>query len=187
VTAPLEQVFDEVRLRDGSLIVTRAPRFEDFDTLARGIPEVRDNAHRLARLTNPYAALVAVAPDHRPIGLGRLMRDSDGSDVAYVVVAVVEEWRGRGVATALLSRIAEMARGMGVESFALACRTTRERGRALLNELGPGVVTGTGTGDGELVVHIELPPRVGYATPLSHVLRNVAAGRLDAGCTLDGH
>jgi len=184
MTTTVEHIFDEVRLRDGSLIATRAPRFEDLDVLARGIPELRDNPRRLARLVNPHAAIVAVAPDREPIGLGRLMRAGDASKLAQVAVAVVEEWRARGVATALLSRLAEAARGMGVERFALACRSKPEEARALLDELGPGIVTGGP--DGLLAVHIELPARVGYATPLSHVLRNVAAGRLDAACTLDG-
>jgi GNAT superfamily N-acetyltransferase len=180
VITRVEQIFGEVRLRDGSLIATRAPRFEDLDALADGIPELRGDPERLARLANPHAALVAVAPDGEAVGLARLLRDRYGSNVAHVAVAVVEEWRGRGVATALLSRLAETARGMGVERFALACRATPEGASTLRHELGPAVVTG-----GTDVFHIELPARVGYATPLSHVLRNVAAGRLNAACTLD--
>ena len=183
MTAPLEQLtgrglFAEVRLRDGSLIGTRPPRFEDLGALARGISELRGNPQQLARLTNPHAALVAVAPGGEPIGLARLMRPRDGSAVAQVVVAVVESWRGRGVATALLSRLAELARGMGVERFALTCQAMPPEARALLRQVQPAVVT---DGDGGLMsIHIELPARVGYATPLSHILRKVAAGRLNA-------
>ena len=188
MTASIEQLagrclFDEVRLRDGSLIRTRPPRFEDLDALAGGIPELRGNPQRLARLTNPHAALVAVAPGGQPIGLARLMRARDGAALAQVVVAVVESWRGRGVASALLSRLAEAARGLGVERFALSCQATPAEARALLSQVEPAVVT---DGSGGLVsIHIELPARVGYATPMSHVLRKVAAGRLDAAFTLD--
>jgi GNAT superfamily N-acetyltransferase len=183
VTAPLDQAFGEVCLRDGSLIATRAAVSDDLEALARGIPELRGDPHRLARLTHPHEALVAVAPDREPIGLGRLARDHDGSHLAHAVVAVVEEWRGRGVATALLSRLAEIARGMGVQSFALACRAAPAEARSVLGGLGP--VTVVAGADGLATIHVELPPRVGYATPLSHVLRNVAAGRLDAAGTLD--
>jgi len=188
VTAPLQQIngrglFDDVRLRDGSLVGMRPPRFEDLDVVADGIPELRGNPQRLARLTNPHAALVAVAPDGEPVGLARLMRACDGSAVAHVVVAVVESWRGRGVATALLSRLTEAARGMGVERLAFKCQASPAEAHALLSQVEPATVT---DGAGELLsVHIELPARVGYATPMSHVLRKVAAGRIDAECTFD--
>jgi GNAT superfamily N-acetyltransferase len=189
VTASIEQLtgrglFDGVRLRDGSLIGTRPPRPEDLHALAAGIPEVRGNPRRLARLANPHAALVAVAPGGEPIGLALLIRARDGSAVGHVVVAVVKSWRGLGVATALLSRLAELARGMGVERFALDCQASPTEARALLSQVEPAVVTDGGRG--VLSVHIELPARVGYATPMSHVLRRIAAGRINAERTLDG-
>jgi RimJ/RimL family protein N-acetyltransferase len=187
---------EQVTLRDGSIVLIRPIAPEDKDVLARGFEQMSEEsrykrflgpmnhlgAKQLAYLTEvdhvDHEALAAVAPDGEPVGVVRYVREIPGSDVAEVAATVVDHWQGRGVATALLSRIAQRAREAGILRFTATCLTENREVIALLRELGPARVTTRGDGTTEL--RIELPARVGYGAPLSHVLRNAAADRLSA-------
>ena len=64
------------------------------------------------------AHVLARAADGTPIGTGRLLPDGHIGRMA-----VVEPWRRRGVGSALLVRLVEMARRRGFESVALNAQT----------------------------------------------------------------
>jgi predicted GNAT family N-acyltransferase len=63
--------------------------------------------------------VLARGPDSSPIGTGRLLPDGHVGRLA-----VLPEWRGKGVGTALLSRLTEAARQRGMTELALNAQTT---------------------------------------------------------------
>jgi predicted GNAT family N-acyltransferase len=63
--------------------------------------------------------VLARGPDDHPIGTGRLVPDGHIGRLA-----VLPEWRGKGVGTALLSRLIEAARGHGAKDLALNAQVT---------------------------------------------------------------
>ena len=62
--------------------------------------------------------VVAVATDGTPIGTGRLLRDGHIGRMA-----VLKEWRGRGVGSALMDRLLRCARESGHEVVVLHAQT----------------------------------------------------------------
>ena len=57
-----------------------------------------------------HEALIALDPDTEDaVGVARFVRVSDG--VAECAIAVADDWQGRGVATELLDRLVDRARG----------------------------------------------------------------------------
>src|SRR4051794_1367788 len=120
------------RLRDGEPILIRPIRPEDREELAAGMerlsPESRYRRFftptsglsptELSYLTevdhHDHEALVAVEPGtEHGIGVARFVRSPADDELAEVAVAVADSWHNRGVATALLARLAERAREEG--------------------------------------------------------------------------
>lgn len=62
--------------------------------------------------------VMAVAADGTPIGTGRLLRDGHIGRMA-----VLEEWRGRGVGSALLELLLVIARRLGFDEVRLHAQT----------------------------------------------------------------
>jgi predicted GNAT family N-acyltransferase len=62
--------------------------------------------------------VLAVAADGMPIGTARLLRDGHIGRMA-----VVKEWRGRGVGSALMSHLLDLARASGHEVVRLHAQT----------------------------------------------------------------
>jgi RimJ/RimL family protein N-acetyltransferase len=123
------------RLRDGSELVVRPIRPEDKGAIVAGFdrmspesryrrffaPLQRLTERDLAYLTevdhHDHEALIAFAADTRePVGVARFIRGSVHEE-AEVAVTIVDDWQGRGAATALLERLVERAREEGVERF----------------------------------------------------------------------
>ena len=97
-------------------------------------------AHRLAVVDyNDRFALVAAA--HRPngkeriVGVARYDR-AQGTDVAEVAVAVIDEFQRRGLGGALLSILAHVAREHGIRTFSLIVLPENGEMLGLLRRMG---------------------------------------------------
>jgi len=108
----------------------------------------------LARVDHfDHEAVAAVAPDGTTVGIARYIRTNEPR-VAEVAVAVADAWRGQGIASILLKRVATSARAAGIERFTAMCLATNHTVIRLLSRLGPTTI---GTPDAGLVdVRIDL-------------------------------
>ena len=123
-------------LGDGATIVIRPIQADDRDLLARMFDRLSHDARRarfrgrieslteedLDYLTDVdqyrHDALVAVeSQSHEAVGVARYVRLPGKRELAEVAVEVVEDWQGRGVATALLIELTERARSAGIERY----------------------------------------------------------------------
>lgn len=124
-----------------------------------------------------HEALVAEAVgDHEPVGVARYIRLEDERDAAEVAVAVVDHWQGRGVATELLSRLAERARAAGIKHVRATCLAENRDVLDVLEVLGPERRQSVAAG--VVRVDIELPTVLEPQHPLRAVLRRAASGAL---------
>lgn len=69
------------------------------------------------------------------VGIARYIREP-GSDSAEVAVTVEDAWQGRGVGTALLTRLADRARAAGIRRFTGLILADNAPMRALMAKLG---------------------------------------------------
>jgi RimJ/RimL family protein N-acetyltransferase len=153
----------EVVLRNGQRIVVRPLAAGDagavaqwFDSLSsetryeRFLAPMKQLSRRL--LTDlagvdhlDREAISAVAPDGTTIGIARYSR-VDSSRTAEVAVAVADQWRGLGIATALLDVVAERARASGIERFVALCLSRNHTAIRTLSKLGPTTVSSSDAG-----------------------------------------
>lgn len=102
------------------------------------------------------ALVLSVFPDpvpERAVGVGRIVRYPDRPEVADIAVTVDEQWRGRGVASALLAALVDQ-RPSGVESLSTLVATDNRASLAMLARLGP--TTTRLSEPGVLVVDVDL-------------------------------
>ena len=123
-------------LRDGTSLVVRPIRPEDAELERRFVNGLSEESryfrffYRLHELTpqmlarftqvdyDREMALVAIAPDasapegERFVGVARYIANPDGESAEFAVV-VADDWHGRGVAHALMERLAASARARG--------------------------------------------------------------------------
>src|SRR4051794_29444772 len=142
---PVTKAARSMTLGDGSTIVIRPIQADDRDLLARMFDRLSAVARRARfrgrseSLTEEdldyptdeaqyrHDALVAVeSQSHEAVGVARYVRLPGRRELAEVAVEVVEEWQGRGVATALLVELTERARSAGVERY--SALVSRENG-----------------------------------------------------------
>ncbi len=114
----------------------------------------RRTRSELARVDHfDHEAIAAVAPDGTTVGIARYIRIARRRS-AEVAAAVADDWRGRGIASMLLDRVAARARAAGVEQLTAICLATNYTVIRLLSRLGPTTV---GPSDAGLVdVRIDL-------------------------------
>ncbi len=94
----------------------------------------------LARVDHvDHEAIAARAWDGTTVGIARYIR-LDQSMTAEVAVAVADAWRGRGIATILLDRVATRARAVGIERLAATCLATNEEVIRLFRRIGETTV-----------------------------------------------
>jgi GNAT superfamily N-acetyltransferase len=183
---------ERVTLRDGSEIEIRPVRPTDGRLLRDGferlsaesryrrflVPMPRLSARLVRYLTDvdhhDHEALGALAAGGEPIGIARYVRSEEGGDAAEVAVAVIDDWHGRGVATALLTRLAERAREEGIAHVTATCRADNEEALELIGDL--GATRTTPTGSGLVEAQVELPDV--DERRLSDLLRATAGRRL---------
>jgi len=178
------------RLRDGREIVVRPIRPDDRAELAAGMtrlsPESRYrrfftpteglSASALRYLTevdhHDHEALVALEPGtERGIGVARYVRSRQDPELAEVAVAVEDSWHNRGVATALLGRLTQRAREVGVRRFSAEILSDNQPMLDLIDELGE--VTLRHLDHGSVAVEVELPSE-GLGAALRESLRAAA-------------
>jgi len=194
-TAPTVSWPELVDLRDGSQILVRPIEPDDKDALARGFealspesryrrfltPMRRLSSTLLTYLTDVdhdnHEALVAEAvSDHELVGVARYIRLEHEPDAAELAVVVVDHWQGRGVATELLTRLAECARAGGIKRFQATCLAENRDVLGVLQGL--GAVRRQSVGSGVVHVAIELPAVMEPEHALRAVLRRAASGTL---------
>lgn len=167
----------ELRLRDGTHALTWSVLPEDREAIREGYERLseRTRYHRflsaVPHLTDQlldhlvdevdgidHVALVLFVLDDEnegvPAGIARVIRYPGRPDVADVAVTVLDEWQGRGVATALLAQLMR-ERPRGVTRLETTVAADNEASLAMLRRLGD--LTVTDAGGGRLDVRVDLP------------------------------
>ncbi len=98
-------------------------------------------------------AIAAVAPDGATVGVARYLRSGKSRSVE-VAVAVGDDWRGRGIVSMLLERVAARARSVGVDQFIAICLASSHAVIRLLSRLGPATVGPSDAGIVELRIDL---------------------------------
>ena len=164
---------DKKQLLDGFERLSSESRYKRFLTPMNELSE-RDLKYLTEVDHHDHEAIVAQTLDGEPLGVARYVRTN--GDTAEAAVAVTDDWQGRGVGTALLSRLAERAREEGISRFTATCLASNEEVLQVLRELGPTRIRDTGGGVVE--AQIDLPADAAREDPLRHLLRRAAAGDL---------
>jgi len=115
----------------------RTVYFRFFSPLKR-MPDAL--AHRLA-VVDYDARFAIVATTHRPSGKERILGvarydRAQGTNVAEVAVAVVDEFQRRGLGRALLTILAKVARDHGIKTFSLIVLPENQQMLGLLRKMG---------------------------------------------------
>ncbi|GEP37746.1 hypothetical protein NPS01_14090 [Nocardioides psychrotolerans] len=99
--------------------------------------------------------LVCIGDDHVgvPVGVARMIRYRDDPTAADVAVTVVDEWHGRGVATALLAELVR-ERPQGVIQVVTTVAADNEASLAMLARLGQMDATAAGGGRVDVRIHL---------------------------------
>jgi GNAT superfamily N-acetyltransferase len=152
---------DRAVLREGFAALSDRSRYRRFLSPVRELTDPM-----LERLVGDvdgvnHVALICVAlpegGEERPVGVGRLIRYQNDPTAADIAVTVLDDWQGRGVATALI-RALLTRRPHGVTQ--LRTMTAAGNGAALAMLAAAGSLT-TRTEHGVVEVSVQLPP--GYA------------------------
>ena len=188
---------ETVTLRDGGRMFIRTLRPSDRDELAERYLELSSQARRL-RFFNAHdhlstrlldylvdvdgvdrCALVAFAidDDGAPgVGIARYSRSREDPNCAEAAVTVLDRYQNRGIATALLLRLADRARQNGIATFTASVMWEN---RALLDGLRTFGAEVMPSEPGVASVRVALPPSEAELpeTELHRILR-VFAERL---------
>jgi GNAT superfamily N-acetyltransferase len=189
-----------VTLRDGSELAIRPVRPDDKDAIAAGFERLSPES-RYRRFFAPLQRLSArdleylTEVDHHdheavigfdaatgdPVGVARYIRSDDPSE-AEVAVTVIDDWQGRGAATALLDRLVVRARDEGIRHFLALVLTENKDAIELFERLAPSGSEHRRSASGHLELVIDLPePGVSTAeSRLGRALRAAARGVLHA-------
>jgi GNAT superfamily N-acetyltransferase len=189
-----------VTLRDGSKMVLRPVRVDDKKAIAAGFarlsPQTRYrrffapltelSERDLAYLTevdhHDHEALIGFdAGSGDPVGVVRYVRGAEPTE-AEVAVVVVDDWQGRGVATALLDRLVTRAREEGIENFIALVMSENEEAIGMFDTLAPdgSAQRRSASGHTELVIELPEPGAPTEESRLGRALRAAAYGALVA-------
>lgn len=152
---------DREAMRTGYEQLSEETRYHRFLT---GVPHLTDALldHLVDEVDNvDHVALALVVLDENgvgtPAGVGRIIRYPDQPTVADLAVTVMDEWQGRGVATALLQELLRR-RPEGVTQIATTVAADNAASLAMLRRLGPTVETLGDTPRVDVVVDLEDVP-----------------------------
>ena len=195
---------NRVALRDGSIVVIRAVQPEDARLLAEGFARLSPESRQLRFLTGKpsltpaevhyftdidhhnHEALGAVDPgDGLGLGVARFVRHAEDRDGAEVAVTVTDAWQRRGLATELLSRLADRARQEGIHHFTALTADDNEAVDAMLHH-GVAGVRVKQREPGTVEYEIALPPR-GLGEGLEALLRAFGRRQLKAAVSDQRH
>ena len=90
----------------------------------------------------------------RMVAMGRFVRFADDRTTAEASLTVTDGWQRRGLGPALLHRLAEEARELGVERFAFTVSGDNRPAQKLLERLGVKLRYQSGLGEGSLPVAV---------------------------------
>lgn len=152
---------DREALRTGYEQLSAETRFHRFLT---GVPHLTSALldHLVDEVDNvDHVALALVVLDDdgvgTPAGVGRIIRYRDRPTVADLAVTVMDEWQGRGVATALLQELLRR-RPEGVTQIATTVAADNTASLAMLRRLGPTTETLGETPRVDVVVDLDEAP-----------------------------
>lgn len=162
---------DREAVRDGYERLSEETRFHRF---LAAVPHLTDTMldHLVDEVDGvDHVALVLVVIDEDgngvPAGVARIIRYSDEADAADVAVTVMDEWQGRGVATALLSELMRR-RPAGLTRIVTTVTADNAASLSMLRRLGP--TTTRPAGPNRLDVVVELPDPETVVTPEDEIL-----------------
>ncbi len=124
-----------------------------------------------------HEAVIAIGPGDEPVGVARYVRGERPAE-AEVAVAIVDDWQGRGAATALLERLVERARENGIERFVAVILEENADAIELFRSLSVSDPKPRRTAAGQLELVLELPADGVSGTLLGRALRSAASGRV---------
>ena len=170
----------EARLRDGTLALIWPLHPEDREAVRAGSEQlsVETRFHRFLA-TVPHLSealldhlvdevdgidhialgLVVIDDDNVgvPVGVARIIRYRDDPTAADVAVTVLDEWQGRGVASALLAELMRQ-RPVGVTRLITTVTSDNEASLAMLRRLGATTTTPAGINRLDVAVDLSPPP-----------------------------
>lgn len=186
-----------MKIRDGSELLMRPITPADKGALAAGFARLSpESRYRrffapLSRLSetdlryltevdhSDHEAILAFEPGSgTPVGVARYVR-SDDPRAAEVAVTVVDDWQGRGVATALLEQLLLRAREEGISRFLALVLSENDAAIELFQHLSDGDAEPRPSASGHVELVIELPEGTEVSgTPLGRALRSAAGGNV---------
>lgn len=183
----------DVTLRDGSRVEIRPIERADAPLLAAVYAGMSPESRRRRFLAAPdrlseddldhltgvdhvrHEALLALdAATGAPVGEARYVRVPGDRETAEVAAAVVEDWHGRGVATALLNELTDRARANGLRRYTAVVSADNLPVIAALERQGARR-TSADSDDVELSLDL---PTAGLPERMNAALRWAAVGQL---------
>ena len=187
-----EATVTRIELRDGTPIVVRPIAPEDKTLLLEAFERLSDESRRRRYLTpateltpedlvyltavdhRRHEAVIALDEDGRCVGVARYVQVPGERRIAEIAAEVVDDWHGRGVATALLGDLSRRALENGITQFRAYVSSDN---RVVLDALERAGAHRSGAEAGELEFLVDVP-RDGLGDRLRAALRAAAAGQL---------
>jgi RimJ/RimL family protein N-acetyltransferase len=182
-----------VEIRDGKELLMRPIEPSDKEALAAAFEQMSPESryrrffapiNRLSRMDLRYLtevdhhnheAIIAFEPESgEPVGVARFVRSPEPA-LAEVAVTVVDEWHGRGVATAILQQLVERAHEEGIEAFVAIVLEENDAAIELFEGLAANDASPRRK-DGNLELLIELPRDEVSGSVLGRALQAAAQG-----------
>ena len=187
-----EATVTRIELRDGTPIVVRPIAPEDKTLLLEAFERLSDESRRRRYLTpateltpedlvyltavdhRRHEAVIALDEEGRCVGVARYVQVPGERHIAEIAAEVVDDWHGRGVATALLGDLSRRALENGITQFRAYVSSDN---RVVLDALERAGAHRSGAEAGELEFLVDVP-RDGLGDRLRAALRAAAAGQL---------